>query len=247
MFRPDVTNLQEFYSEPLGMAACRNIRRVIRQILPSEKKNKVRQVIGIGYPLPYLLPYVCEENIRLGAFMPAAQGVTCWPQNDGGNITTLASETELALHDQSVDLVILAHALEFSEPDFFLPELWRVLAPSGKILCILPNRTGWWSKAEKTPFGHGRPYSALQLERTLKEALFTPVSTRHALFMPPFRKRGLIRLGNLYERFGQFIGLPLGGVVVTLAEKRLHAPVNGTKAPAFMAASAHAVVGLRRE
>ena len=53
--------------------------------------------------------------------------------------------------------------------------MWRVLAPEGRLLLIVPNRRGVWARLDTTPFGHGRPYSRGQLERLLTDALFTPI------------------------------------------------------------------------
>ena len=40
--------------------------------------------------------------------------------------------------------------------------MWRVLAPSGRVI-VVPNRRGPWARADNTPFGHGRPYSRSQI------------------------------------------------------------------------------------
>ena len=248
MFRPDVTDLHSFYGSPLGMAACRSIRWAMRSFLLNAPENKVEQVIGLGYAPPYLLSFIEQGKNRIAAVMPAGQGVMHWPRNHAENIALLAEETELPFRDQSIDKAIIIHALEFTEPELFLPELWRVLAPGGQALFIVPSRSGCWSRAEKTPFGHGRPYSALQLEQTLKEAFFIPIKTSHALFVPPTKTRLILRISKILERIGSFLGLPFGGVVMMLAEKRIHAPINGTKAPSFAASPARAAaMGLRRE
>ena len=245
MFRPDVTDLHTFYSSPLGMATCRALRWSIHQLLPAAPENMVQQMMGLGYALPYLLPFLEDKN-RIGAVMPAGQGVIHWPRNDTHNLTVLAEETELPFHNQSIDKALIVHALEFTDMGLFLPELWRVLSPGGQALFIVPSRTGCWSRAEKTPFGHGRPYTALQLERALKDAYFIPLKTRHALFLPPTKMRVMLHFSKLLERIGHFLGLPFGGVIMVLAEKRVHAPINGIKAPAFAPAPTRAAIGLRR-
>ncbi len=238
MLRPDVTELHRFYSEPLGMATCRIIRKAIRTFWKNPSENRVQQIMGIGYAPPYLLPYKEQEKNRVAAVMPAGQGVMHWPRHTAENAALLSHETELPLHDQSIDKAIVIHALEFLDTELFLPELWRVLAPNGQALFIVPSRSGCWSRAEKTPFGHGRPYSAMQLERALKQALFIPVKTSYALYYPPIKSRFLLKLSPTIERIARALNLPFGGVVMVLAEKRLHAPIGGNKAPAFIPAGA---------
>lgn len=248
MLRPDVTELQRFYSEPIGMATCRILRKAIRNFWTSPSENRVQQIIGIGYASPYLLPFKEQEKNRVAAMMPAAQGVIHWPRHQLYNQALLAEETELPLQDQSIDKAIIVHGFEFLDPELFLPELWRVLAPNGQALFIVPNRSGCWSRAEKTPFGHGRPYSAMQLERVLKQALFIPVKTNHALYYPPIKTRLMLRISPMIERIAAALNLPFGGVVMVLAEKRLHAPISGgNKAPAFVPAGAKLAGNLRRE
>ena len=48
-----------------------------------------------------------------------------------------------------------------------LREMWRVLAPEGRLILVVPNRRGVWARLDKTPFGQGRPYSRRQLEALL--------------------------------------------------------------------------------
>ena len=42
--------------------------------------------------------------------------------------------------------------LEWSEkPRDLLRELWRVLAPNGRLLLVVPNRRGLWARVDTTP------------------------------------------------------------------------------------------------
>lgn len=247
MLRPDVTELHRFYSEPLGMATCRIIRKAIRSFWKNTSENRVQQIMGIGYAPPYLLPFRELEKNRVVAVMPAGQGVIHWPRHTPENAAILSHETELPLQDETIDKAIIVHGFEFLDPELFFPELWRVLASNGQALFIVPSRSGCWSRAEKTPFGHGRPYSAMQLERALKQALFIPVKTSHALYYPPIKTRFLLKISPAIERIARTLNLPFGGVVMILAEKRLHAPIGGNKAPAFVPAGAKLASNLRRE
>ena len=59
-----------------------------------------------------------------------------------------------------------------------------------------------WARFDTTPFGHGRPYSRRQLERLLREAMFTPTDWASALYVPPFERRMLMRSATAFERIG---------------------------------------------
>src|SRR5690606_19211344 len=107
--------------------------------------------------------------------MPARQGVLHWPA-EGNGLTALCDEMDLPFPDLSMDRVLLVHALECAEQVRpMLREVWRVLSGSGRLLVVVPNRSGIWARFERTPFGHGQPYSPFQISRLLRENLFTPL------------------------------------------------------------------------
>jgi len=147
---------------------------------------------GIGYATPYLGLFR-EEAERCLAFMPAAQGVVKWP-SQMPTLTALVEELELPLPDAAVDRVLLVHALEMSQDaEAMLREVWRVLAPGGRLLAVIPNRRGVWARTDTTPFGHGRPYSRSQLTHLLRETWFTPTGWGEALYLPPVASGWFLR------------------------------------------------------
>ncbi len=215
----DVVELRNFYATPLGRIARRAISRRIRAHWPDVSGLSV---LGIGYPTPYLESMRGEASRAIAA-MPAAQGVLHWPRNAGG-LTALAYETELPFADVSMDRVVLVHALECAErvrP--LLREAWRVLSESGRLLVVAPNRSGIWARFERTPFGHGQPYSPSQLSRALREVMFTPLSTSGALFVPPSRSRMMISSAPAWEKIGGRWFPAFAGVVVAEAAKQIYA------------------------
>ena len=217
--RPDVIDLAHFYASHLGQVARRIIRRRIRLAWPDVKGLRV---LGIGYATPYMSPFR-EESERSLAVMPATQGVVHWPR-DGANLVVLSEERELPFPDESVDRVVLVHAVENAEQIApLLEEVWRILTPPGRLLVVVPNRRGLWARFESTPYGHGRPYSPPQLTRLLRETNFSPAIVEPALFVPPGQWRMILRAANLFERFGQRWGLGLAGVLVVEAGKQVYA------------------------
>jgi hypothetical protein len=110
--------------------------------------------------------------------------------------------------------------------------MWRVLAPQGNLLIVVPNRSSVWARFDATPFGQGRPFSRRQLERLLADAMFTPTDWTSALFVPPFARRILIRSATAFERMGTRLSPGLGGVLIVEARKELVAPVGGRRASA---------------
>ena len=151
----DVVELRDFYNRPLG--------GVVRRLLTSRIRSRWRsaqgaQLMGLGFAVPYIGMFR-GEAARLGALMPAGQGAMAWPAEGKGH-TVLVEEAMLPLADASVDRLLAVHCLETSERvGPLLREIWRVLAPEGRLLLIVPNRRGIWARLDTTPFGHGRPYS----------------------------------------------------------------------------------------
>ena len=181
----DAVDLRDFYATSLGQVACRMIRRRVRDLWPDVSGHNL---LGLGYTTPYLTGFR-NEAARVIAAMPAAQGVLHWPTDEPGR-TTLSGELELPFDDFSMDRVLFVHALESAEQVRpMLREVWRVLAGSGRLIIIVPNRRGIWARFERTPFGHGQPYTIGQLSRLLRDNLFTPVQSSTALYIPPVRSR----------------------------------------------------------
>jgi SAM-dependent methyltransferase len=218
--RPGVADLRDFYSTALGQIARRYIGRRIREAWPEARGHAV---LGLGYPTPYLRPFL-EEAVRVVAAMPSAQGVHRWPRDeDAPNRAVLSIETNVPVPDQSMDRALLVHALENSEAVRpMLREVWRVLAPEGKVLLVVPNRLGLWSRLERTPFGHGHPFSPPQIMQLLAENLFTPLSVKSCLFTPPLRSRFMLKSAPVFENLGAR-GIGIGGVLVAEASKQMYA------------------------
>ncbi|MEH2489852.1 class I SAM-dependent methyltransferase [Bradyrhizobium sp. AZCC 2230] len=214
----DVVDLREFYSRRLGIVARQMINRGIRERWPNAEGQRV---LGIGYPTPYLGLFR-EDAERCIAFMPAAQGVLKWPTGRPA-LAALVDEFSLPLPDAAVDRILLVHALEMSDdPAALLREVWRVLSPSGRVMAVIPNRRGVWTRSDNTPFGHGRPYSRSQITDLLRQTWFTPTGWGEALFMPPYAGRWVLKSAQMWERAGAALSLPFAGVHIVEATKQVY-------------------------
>ena len=220
--RLDINDLRAFYGSPLGVVTQRFVARAIEGFLGSVSGLRV---LGIGYVTPYLGSVHCIAERTL-AFMPATQGVVNWPAS-GRSVTALADPTMMPLPEAAVDRVILVHALEGVEsPSELLADVWRVLTPGGRMILVVPNRTGVWARRDATPFGHGQPYSRSQLARLMRETLFSPEGWTETLYMPPVRSRLCLQTASAWERFGTSLALPFAGLHVIDATKQLYRPVT---------------------
>ncbi len=224
----DVRELRDFYACPLGHMARRFVRRRIRSLWSDADGL---DVLGMGYATPYLRPYK-DSARRVMGFMPAGQGVVRWPLDEPSQ-TALVDETALPLPDASIDRVLLVHGLENGEAIRpMMREIWRVLAPEGRLLVVVPSRSGIWARMDRTPFGHGRPFSQGQLERLLEDCMFSPERTEWALFMPPIGWRFLMTSAAAWEDAGRRFWRGFGGVLIIEASKHVVAvPRKGRRVP----------------
>lgn len=217
----DLVDLREFYETSLGQWARRFIRRRVRELWPNVTGQTV---VGVGYATPYLRPFR-DEAARVIALMPAAQGASFWP-HEGPGLVALTEDSELPLPDMSVDRMLLVHALEGVESlRPFMREAWRVLAGGGRLLVVVPNRRGLWTRADWTPFGHGNPYSAPQIKQLLRDSLFVPERAAQALFIPPVRSRFILSVARAWEEIGAHWFKAFAGVVIIEASKQIFAGV----------------------
>ena len=215
----DVVDLRDFYATSLGQVAARALRHRIREIWPDLAH---RRVLGLGYGPPYLLPFL-EDAERVIAAMPAGQGVIHWPRS-GPERTVLVDEAELPFADNSMDRILLVHGVENSEQlRPMLREVWRVLSDSGRMLVVVPNRRGIWARIERTPFGHGHPFTPGQLSRLLRDCLFTPTAEASALFMLPALSRMVLGAAATWERVGNRWFPHFSGVILMEAGKQIYA------------------------
>ncbi|MBV6658382.1 MAG: methyltransferase domain-containing protein [Devosiaceae bacterium] len=215
--RVDIIDLRDFYTSPLGMRTRDYLRVALSKHMPDAKGM---DVAGVGFANPFLGQYR-DGAQRLMSFMPAAQGCVNWPSS-GPNASVLVNEEHLPIPNAALDRVILVHALEFSpHPSNLLEEVWRVLAPGGRMIAVVPNRRGLLARIDATPFGHGRPFSKGQMIRLCRETQFAPTGWSEALHFFPSNTKLALRTSPFFERFGKTVLSPLGGVIILEATKHM--------------------------
>ncbi len=216
----DVLDLAEFYEAPIGQAARRLIQRRLKLLWPELKD---RRVLGYGFAVPYLRPWLGEAE-RAVALMPAQQGVIAWPA--GKNLAALGEDDALPFPDAFFDRVLVVHGLEGAEAVRpMLRQLWRVLAPEGRLIIVAPNRASLWAQIERSPFAVGRPFHRTELGNLLRQSMFEPLAWDRALCAPPFKSRSVMGTGTTWERIGRRLWPALSGVHVVEAGKSLVAAV----------------------
>lgn len=220
----DVSNLRSFYGTALGRLTQDLLCDQINQLWPDVTGQRIL-LIGYGVPLTKLFTHNAKSLFHL---MPKRQGVIHWPSKTS-NSALLSDESNLPFGDNSLDKVILLHSIEFTDrPQPMLRDIWRVLGGGGKLMVIAPNRGGLWTRLERTPFGHGQPYSVQQLIALLQDTVFMPERVASALYIPPGSGKLLQHLARPWEKIGRKYFRLFSGVILVEAEKRVYSPSTGT-------------------
>lgn len=231
-------DLREFYDSVQGRVVQRLLRQHIRAFWPGAAGLRV---LGLGYAVPYLKPFLAEAE-RIVSLMPSHQGAVYWPAVEKGDekgLVAMCAEAELPIETNSIDRLLIVHGLQgYESLDAVLRESWRVLSGQGRLLLIVPNRTGIWARVDSTPFGHGTPYSLGQIRQTLKEYMFVPERDERALFVPPSTSRLLLSTATAWENIGYRFFNAIGGVNIVEASKQLYAgTMVGAATPAAAVAA----------
>jgi SAM-dependent methyltransferase len=209
----------DFYGTTRGAVAARLLRERLLALWPDLRGQSV---LGVGFAAPYLRVWR-PQAARCIAVTPAQMGATRWPLGEPC-LSCTAEEDALPFPDMSFDRVILVHGLEAAEnARRLLRETWRVLKDDGRLLVVAPNRAGVWAYVERTPFGHGQPYSFGQLGRLLAASLYRVERRDTVLWLPPIGPRLMLRSADLFERAGRRLMPGMAGVILSEAVKDVYA------------------------
>ncbi|CAF26764.1 class I SAM-dependent methyltransferase [Bartonella quintana] len=214
----DIVTLKDFYASALGKRVQETLCDKLNLCWPDLNGKRV---MGFGYALPYLSTVRARAQ-QCFAFMPACQGALPWPCADKV-ATALVFEENLPLPDASIDCILLIHALEYTENSFeTLHEIWRVLAPNGHLIVIVPNRSGFWARNGCTPFGYGEPYSRQQMARLFEKTHFISGPVQEVVHYMPSSGYVSRLFSFLYEPFSRYLLPYFGGLLICQARKHVY-------------------------
>lgn len=217
----EVHGLASFYASRGGEIATRLVAARLKSLWPALPGQSV---LGLGWAAPYLSLWRAEAQ-RCVALVPAhLPGSHALHPAQTACPAVLAEEEQLPFPNDSFDRVLLVHGLEAAEnARRLLREVWRVLRDDGRLMLVVPNRVGMWAHLDRTPFGHGQPYSRGQIARLLARHLFRAERQDAALFVPPYGLRLTGTAAPALERAGRALCPGIAGVVILEAEKDLFA------------------------
>ena len=147
----------------------------------------------------------------------------------GEDVTLVSVPESLPLRDDSMDVVLLHHALEFSpDPHCLLREAHRVLAPRGHLLVLGFNPwsalgiavalRGLW---RGNCWHHARTLGAWRLRDWLRLLGSEVQQVRHCSGVPSVGGERVFRWASAWAGFATRRNWPLGGVYVVHARKQV--------------------------
>ena len=151
----------------------------------------------------------------------------CFYANSTGPVEARISFDALPFADQSIDLLLLPHVLEFADhPHQILREAARVLMPEGQIIISGFNPLSLWG-ARKS-FGaknnypwHGNFLHLARIKDWLELLEFEIVSGKMCCYVPPIQREKWLRRFEFLEAMGDRWWALAGGVYFLQAKKKV--------------------------
>lgn len=221
--RQSAATLEAFYATRLGRAGA---ERLGQRMFDLWGASEGQSVLAVGFPAPVMRIWQDTARTCVGA-VEAEIGETKIVGQRGGVLARIRDD-RLPFNDGAFDRIVLLHALEESDnPRRLLREIWRILAPEGRVIVAAANRMSFWSLSEASAFGHGRPWTRRQLSQFMADSLFQVTASTTAVHMPPLNWSLITAASKSWERAGEVLTPGLGGVVLVEASKRLYAKPGG--------------------
>lgn len=204
----------QWFQSPQGIAVWQAEMELVQPI--------VSRIFGY-----HILQIGCSEDHSLITDSPAGHKIIFSPNYRIGSRNAIAKNEELPLGNDTVDAVVLHHALDFSEDSHkLLREATRVLRPGGQMLIIGFNPYSYWGfwKLFKRKINipwHGRFISRGRLTDWLRLLDLHIDNVRYGLHFLPFKNRTLLKYANKMEKTGIKLRSPLGGAYVIVCLKQV--------------------------
>ena len=208
------TNLQTWYSSGVGGFLLHDIKSHLDALLPRLFGYYALQIGILDSNTDLFSASRIRHQIR-SAINP-------------GTIDLLARADDLPFKQDSLDLILLLHTLDFAQdPHRVLREVDRTLIPEGHVLIVGFNSFslyGLWKlfpgRSNRVPWC-GTFYTSARLRDWLSLLGFDTLISRNLGHRPPINYAGLQNYLAFFEKFGNRFVPYLGGVHVILAKKKV--------------------------
>ncbi|MEQ8313776.1 MAG: methyltransferase domain-containing protein [Gammaproteobacteria bacterium] len=179
----------------------------------------------------HILQIGCNEEYSLIDNSPAGHKIIFASSWRPGSRYPVADIEELPLASDSMDVVVIHHALDFTEDSHrLLREATRVLRPGGQLLIVGFNPVSTWGlwklfkRRIRIPW-RGRFISKGRLSDWLQLLNLHIDHIEHGLHFPPWKLAMFLKQAQRLEKFGHRIGSPFGGIYIFSCVKQV-APIT---------------------
>jgi SAM-dependent methyltransferase len=208
------TLVGQWFQSPQGEAVFNAEKEIVDPILSRL----------FGY---HILQIGCNEEFSLIKDSPVGHKILFAPSWRPGSTHPVANNEELPLATDSIDVVVVHHALDFTEDSHrLLREATRVLRPGGHMLILGFNPLSPWGiwklfkRRTHIPW-RARFLSKRRLSDWLQLLNLHIDAIHHGLHFMPLNFGRILRHAGRMEKFGCRLGSPLGGAYVFVCVKQV--------------------------
>lgn len=205
--------MSEWYETPLGQRLLDAEQSLLDESLPRR----------FGY---HLLQIGCA-NLPMFRNSPIGHKFSITHNDNLEGHGIVARGEAIPLVSESVDLVLLHHALDYTSFQHqLLREVSRVLIAGGVIVIIGFNPFSSWGIRTRFPGRkkypwHGKLLSTLRISDWLKLLDFQIEQIRYGAYTPPVNSPGVIRYTRMLDKMASRLNWPTGGVYMIAAKKQV--------------------------
>ncbi len=205
--------MTQWLASPLGQALLESEAAILEPILA--------RIFGYHF-----LQLGVSEYSMLAA-SPVGHKLAFVPQYTAGQSDVVASNEALPLQNESVDAVLIHHALDYTPNNHrLLREAARVLMPGGKLVIVGFNPISSWGLRKLCRWRHVTPWNGRytpspRVQDWLKLLEFTVDRVEHGAYLLPLTHNKLVEAAPRLESLGQKFSAPLGAVYVIVACKQV--------------------------
>ena len=210
--------LAQWYQTPLGQQLMHEEKRQLDAVLPTL----------FGYHLIQLGQFYDETMLNASRVSHCCVMSAETVPAKGTTTSFMGHPHALPLANDSVDVVILPHTLEFSaQPHAVLREVERVLVPEGHIVMMMFNPWSLWMLQRllwgwrKMPPWCGHFIGSPRSRDWLALLGFDVSHCQRYFFRPPIQQHSLMSRLYWLERLGRRFWPILGGSYLLVAKKRV--------------------------
>lgn len=205
------SEMEQWFHTPIGSALLASERQLMEPVL--------ERIFG------YHILQLGSSNRSMLQDSPIRHQILFTPAPSTNLNMPVADNESLPLASNSLDAVLVHHALDFT-PDSYrlLREATRVLMPGGKLLIVGFNPISSWRLRKAFSWKIQPPWNARYLSSTrvsdwLKLLDFQIEKVSHGGFLLPFDRPSVLASAERFEGWGRKFSLPVGAVYFIVAAK----------------------------